>query len=749
MFFYLGEKIQCVEEDIRLAKNKVKSWKYGYNEQIDTVIISQNGTLGDCFVVNGLRIGLPEMPSHTNIANHNKTIKNQFWQRENMPKELTLSTEHKHEEYINKEFERRTHGLWIYINGKPIYISKTYYFFIQWVKENNEYPNFRVIQNELMLYWEACVADNRCFGICFVKPRRFGWSALCLSELLESGIRNENKTLGIISKTGNDAKKIFGRMVRSFKRLPYFFMPETDGTTTPKTELIFAEPSRKRKIGEEIIAGDGLDTTITWHNTQLNAMDGDAIFRSMIDEIGKFQKECPASEYWSIVQTSHTQGRTITGKSMMGSTVNAMKKGGAEFKSIYEDSDPLDRQDTGRTKSGLYRLFISTKYCLAGFFDIYGFSIIDDPTEPIMTDEKTTTKIGSVTFLKKTLEVLKTKPDKYNERLRQFPNTDRDAFRDEASDCNFNLTKLIDQIDYNDFELNDKFDGEKTYYGNNAVERGNLMWENGIPFSNVYWQPDYEKGRFFIAKDGHPPKEYMNKREMKKVNGHTSWTPLAGHVGAFGADPYNRSQGVDGRGSKGAITGMTKYNTSVMPNDFQFLEYLDRARTVTEYFDDVVKACVYYSMPVLGELSNEAFLKYLKDNNFRNFSLNNPFKKYHELSPTEKELGGAPPQDAKIADAQFYAVEHYIENYIGYAEDDSNRPINQIGAMHFTRTLIQLKEVDLQKRTAYDAYISFSLALLANQNKKVVEEKPRVLFKNPYAIYDNTGQVSKLINNLY
>jgi hypothetical protein len=746
MFYYLAEKTETVDEKERLQKNKTKSWKYGYNAEIDTVIISKNGTLGQVFVLNGLNIGLPEKPEHKEIINWDKTAKNQIWQREEMPSKLTQATQSKHEDYINREYDRREQGVWIYINGKAVYLSRTYYFFIQWIREGNKYPNFRIIQNELMLYWEACKADERSFGICFVKPRRFGWSVLGYTELLESGTVEENKILGIISKKGTDAKKIFARMVRSFKRLPFFFMPELDGTTTPKSELVFAEQSRKRKIGEEVIAGQGLDTSISWHNTEINAMDGDEIFRSLLDEVGKFPKDVPFAEYWSIVQTSHTIGSEIVGKTMAGSTVNAMKKGGAEFKSVYEDSDPRERMESGETKSGLYKLMIPAKYCLAGFFDIYGFSVVDNPKEPYVNDLGKIKHEGSAQYLKNKLDALKGKPDKWNERLRQFPDTERDAFREEAGDCEFNLKKLIEQIDYNDYELNDKFDGEKNYYGNDIVERGNLMYKNGIQDSEVIWVPDYENGRWFWRKDCHPPEEYKNKKEMKMVNGHLSWTPMASHIGCIGADPYNRDKGADGRGSKGAITGSTKTNTSTMLNETIFCEYIDRARTVTQYFEDVIMTCVYTSMPLLGELSNEAFLTHVRDRGYRNFSMNNPFKKWSELSPTEKKLGGANPADNKIADAQMYVVEAHIENYVGIAEDESNRALGTNGDMVFTRTLIQWRDVDLKARTKYDAFISSSLSLLGNQGRSVKETPKPIPFKNPFAIYNNDGAISKRIS---
>ena len=126
----------------------------------------------------------------------------------------------------------------------------------------------------------------------------------------------------------------------------------------------------------------------------------------------------------------------------------------------------------------------------------------------------------------------------------------------------------------------------------------------------------------------------------------------------------------------------------------------------------------YYSFPAAIELSNESFLKKIKDRGMRLFVMNNPFKLFKDLSPTELELGGFPQQDAKIADAQMYAVQNFVDKYIGYSRNDEERPEGKIGDFPFTRTLYQIKEVDLQHRKSYDAYISFSLSLIGNQKIK-------------------------------
>ena len=56
-----------------------------------------------------------------------------------------------------------------------------------------------------------------------------------------------------------------------------------------------------------------------------------------------------------------------------------MSKGGKEYKSLWEDSNPLERNNNGRTRSGLYRLFIPAYESLEGFFDAHGHPVVEDP----------------------------------------------------------------------------------------------------------------------------------------------------------------------------------------------------------------------------------------------------------------------------------------------------------------------------------------------------------------------------------
>lgn len=733
MIFYLGNKVEeeIVDKKTRLLRNKAKSWKYGYDETIDVIVISKDGTLGEIYHMNGLLVGFPEKPEHKEILNWDKTAASQKWQREEAPKGLNEKTqfESKYFDFIEGQFKRREEGVWVYLNGKAVYMTGTYWFFLSWYNEEDSYPKLRIIQNELMIFWEACKADHRSYGIIYLKNRRFGWSALCNNEKLEVGSKTENKLLGMISKKGADAKKLFKRLVTAFKRLPPFFQPEVDGNTTPKTELVFSEASKKRKAGEGISAGEGLDTVISWANTEGNAFDGDKMFRVSADECGKWPKDVPFSQYWGVVKTCLRLGSRIIGKAMVGSTVNAMKKGGEEFKKVWNLSNQADRNQNQQTKSGLYQLFIDAAYCIEGFFDLYGFSIVEDPAEPILNELNELKTIGAATFLKNELDSLKDDPEQYNEQLRQFPRTIRDAFRDEATDCAFNLMKLTEQIDSNEFDMLP-----------DEVERGNFSWENGVQDTNVKWNPD-PNGRFWIAKGCHPSIDFRNKKEKKYINGVLAWAPTATHIGCFGVDPYNTTKSADGRGSKGAVHLSTKMNTSHLPNDAFIVEYLDRAPKIEMFFEDVLMAMVYFSMPMLCELSNYQFLTMIRDRGYRHFSMNNPFKNFIDLGPNEKEFGGCPAQNVKIGDAQFYAIQTYIEDYTGIAREELNRNIGKIGYMPFSRTLMQWKEVDPNDRLKFDAYISSSLSRVGN-SKVEIKAPVKKRRANPFQKYNNSGNLS-------
>ena len=66
------------------------------------------------------------------------------------------------------------------------------------------------------------------------------------SEIVNIASSTENSVNGILSKTGKDAQDLFtDKAVYIFRNYPWFFKPIQDGTTNPRMELAFREPSRQ------------------------------------------------------------------------------------------------------------------------------------------------------------------------------------------------------------------------------------------------------------------------------------------------------------------------------------------------------------------------------------------------------------------------------------------------------------------------------------------------------------------------
>ena len=124
---------------------------------------------------------------------------------------------------------------------------------------------------------------------------------------------------------------------------------------------------------------------------------------------------------------------------MVGSTVNPMDKGGKEYKDLWRDSDPEERNANGRTRSGLYRLFIPAFESLEGFFDKFGNPVVNDPDKVIEGLDGEDVIFGAKTYLKNERESLKNDPSELNEVTRQFPFTTDEAFRDSIDGSLFNI----------------------------------------------------------------------------------------------------------------------------------------------------------------------------------------------------------------------------------------------------------------------------------------------------------------------
>ena len=731
----LVSTVEPIKRTTITRMNRGKKWKYGYNKEHDLIVLSHNGVIGEIIEIQDLVIALPKPPKEIYKHPKNKWVKQEY------PKELERiknifdwrsypeNNKEKWYDYIDEEFKRREEGFWFTNNGKPTWVTGTHYMYLQWSKIDIGAPDFREANRLFYIFWEACKADKRCYGICYLKNRRSGFSFMSSAETVNLATISSDSRYGILSKSGSDAKKMFtDKVVPISINYPFFFKPVQDGMDRPKSELAYRVPASKftrKKItaNEQLEEIKGLDTTIDWKNTGDNSYDGEKLNLLVHDESGKWERPDNILNNWRVTKTCLRLGSRIVGKCMMGSTSNALDKGGSNFKKLYNASDVTSRNKNGQTKSGLYSLFIPMEWNYEGFIDEYGYPVFDSPDNDVLGPDGELIDVGIIEHWNNEAEGLKSDSDGLNEFYRQFPRTTEHAFRDEAKNSIFNLVKIYEQIDYNE-----------GIGSSSVVSTGNFQWVNGIKDTQVIFYPD-PKGRFKVS--WFPPANMQNKIIQK--NGIRY--PANEHMGAFGCDSYDISGTVDGKGSNGALHGLTKFSMEDCPPNHMFLEYVARPPTAEMFFEDVLMALVFYGMPLLCENNKPRLLYHLRRRGYRGYSMNRPDKLWNKLSVTEKEIGGIPNSSEDIKQAHAAAIEMYIQSHVGHLGD------GVYGNIYFNETLNDWSRFDINKRTKHDASISSGLAIMAcnrnlyRPNAKVEKQKLNMNI----AKYTNTGNASKII----
>ena len=684
--------------------------------------IDPNGTEGEVIELHGLLAVLPKKPKRSEILFHDKPKAMQMWQRIPMPEELQrirsmdewlekpAEFRKKFHSYIEQEFQRRRDGVWFYNNGEPTYITGRHYMFLQWSKIDIGYPSYLAFQKEIFLHMAACEADHRCFGQLYTKCRRSGYTNICSSVLVDEASQVKEKLLGIQSKTGKDSQEniFMKKVVAIFRGYPFFFKPIQDGTTNPRMELAFREPSKRiTKNNKTSNRGDALNTVINWKNTTNNAYDGEKLHMLYLDEAGKWEKPADIREAWRIERTCLIVGKRVVGKALVGSTVNPMGKGGKEYRDLWADSDPNERNNNGRTRSGLYRVFIPAYDALEGFFDKYGNPVVDDPSQSVHIHgdvigiDGEAIDQGSKTYLKNERHSFKDDPSELNEIIRQFPFTEDEAFRDSIEGSLFNIGKIYQQIEHND-----------SLYPSPIVQ-GNFVWRTKD--EEVVFSPD-PNGRFRVA--------WLAPKHLRNIKAEDRGKKVApnGHIGVGGVDSYDLDATVDGRGSKGALHMYNKFNMDVPGNTF-VVEYASRPDLASIFYEDVLMCAFFYGYPILIENNKYGIARYFESRGYDGYLMDRPSHLRNNSSNSNVKTKGIPSNSQDVIQAHAHAIEAYIHDHVGINPEEG-----EMGKMMFNRTLEDWIGYKIDKRTKFDLTISSGLALLAAQKSK--KEKPRTSFDN-------------------
>lgn len=343
----------------------------------------------------------PTIPNKKDIEGYKLPKENQKFNRWKFPKDrdFNLLSESEQLSTIKYVLQKRKEGHWFYNNGEPTYITGVHWFYLTFWQLDVGYADYRASDRDKFYFWDFCVKDENCYGMINMENRRGGKTEQANCMIYEYISRTERADAGIQSKTNTDAKVVFLKLIRAWKRIPQWLNPIDEGDTQPKAALRFFEPSKRSSKSKEKSYGVALDSMIDFGTAKDEHYDGKKLHRYFRDECGK-TVEGDVYESWQIVKECLVQGQNIIGKAVLSTTVEEMeKKGGKNFKKLWDSSDNSDRDANGRTITGLLPYFKPAWYCLEGFIDIYGNSVTETPEKPVMGIDGKLIKIGSKEYL--------------------------------------------------------------------------------------------------------------------------------------------------------------------------------------------------------------------------------------------------------------------------------------------------------------------------------------------------------------
>lgn len=605
------------------------------------------------------------------------------------------------EVYKKQEWFRRLNGYWFKNNGQSVYLTGSHYMFLQWWQIDIGYPRYRVPDLEYFYFQQYCVEDHDCMGMLEITKRRFGKTFRGGLFLYEYTTRTKMTNGAIQSKTGGDAKKVFGKAVISpFKKLPKFFRPEYDMSLgiTPKTEIRFQQTNVRGSKAEDGLDKDELGSMIDHGSADPIHYDGQKIHRGFEDEWAK-TIECNIYDRHEVLRycVQDDEGKII-GKLLYSSTVEKLdtdREGIQESaKLLWDDSDQNNKQPNGRTASGLYRFFMTADR--ARNFDDYGFPDVEKTVKEILADRDT----------------VKHNPRSLTKRIKKEARTIEEAFSDDADGCIFNQIKI---------------NAQKANLKNNPIKHWRyLHFYRDLDTQKSCWMDiDPLKTELYWKILSLPQTGQDNKYRVE--NGQHYPDRVAD--GVIGVDGYSNTQGGKEYGSKLSGWIFLKYNFLDPENTGLFVGHIyGRPNEKDDLYNQILLAAEYFGFPAYFEFVADDWYTYFKNRGrlgyLPKFPKNSidPVKLKKDVEGKDRHRGfpTTPFALTKQNDAMMTFVEHHC-NKILYEE-----------------LLDDLLKFRPFKRTPSDRTVSAMITLVSGL-EPVIIPPPK---KTPLiAAYDGQGQL--------
>ncbi|MES2287375.1 MAG: hypothetical protein V4547_16905 [Bacteroidota bacterium] len=512
------------------------------------------------------------------------------------------------------QWKRRLCGIW-FANYNPKtkqveyrYVTGTHYLYATFWKFQGKLMDFRINDMEAWYVVKYCETDPNCLGVNEITKRKLGKTAKLGCWLYERTSRPPvNQHAAFQSKADNDAEEVMKKaIVQPWQKLPDFFRPIYDLMKgDDPNELRFFHTSRRGSTAnEEREEEDALESWIEYGASSAGYFDGPELYSYGCDEAGKTKRPVSIKERQNIVRyCSEIDGEFAHRKAYYTTTVEIEpgEEDNYEFQEMTAMSNPLDRDDNGRTMTGLYTYFLPAQKGM--YFDRYGYP-----------DEE-----RAITYLLNTRKKLEEegKTRELSSFKRKNPMTFKEAFSADGAYTLYDPEIISTHLD-------------DIVWRTDLTERGNLEWKDGYEFERPVVQPDGTIEYILNELEWHTkangkfekPKGWMPKEPNSVFKKNGKFLPNNNFANRVGCDPFKYDKTKDKRRSNCAAFNYQiadDLNPDDPYNDSFTLRYAFRESSTRLANMDILKMVWWCGSQVLFERNVNHWKRDFQDWNCEGF----------------------------------------------------------------------------------------------------------------------------------
>lgn len=495
--------------------------------------------------------------------------------------------------WIERQQLRVENGVWIFIKGKPTFITGIHYaYLLCWPINNRNRKDrlafYRDVDRRIFLYFQWAYTTKSAhfkfvmfyrnpyngevetrffntksgaddwarsqgvsytledwnqnvelqyrtlFGVVFPKRRRIGGTSQASFFCLMITLRRSMGQMAIQALTETTAvEDVYGKKILvPWKSFWFFFKPAHSPHDAKKLDFT---PGKTSLMSKGIMPHNG---RVMPRSSANKAFDGNELVAYLNDESGKKTEGDIVHEWRDTIRNTLAYGERIHGFACYVSTFGDFEKGGGrQFFDLCRQSYPDERDDNGQTQSGLAVMFIPAYDGFDNCIDMYGYSIIDDPPVPYKNLEGEMQNRGAKSILMATRRQLERARNwkGLNNEIRNNPWTLAEAHTKAVrSDSWNNVEKLREQI-------------SELRYGVPQTRRVNFRWSDGLSLVQRQHRSELSvvmvedpNGPFEISLT--PPEVFRSKCEWDRTGQY--WRPAVMVMNKYvlGIDPFKYAE---------------------------------------------------------------------------------------------------------------------------------------------------------------------------------------------------------------